>query len=366
MIEWRGITCCAALVAMLTGCGDKVRQVAGPPDGPPGYGWRLAGLTSQGESGGWRFVQMVNVGSYLYALADSGQLFEGKQGSMSWTRLQLPDTAFGWVLASDSTHLYVGTHGKAKLFRYAPGGSFEDMGLPWTGLNKLSGLSFYQGRPIVSIYQTNSKFWKCYRWTGADWLEWKGAFGVHDSTTWDPWIVGQEWKGWFYAGSNSSGVWRRKDGDTAWEEVPRPAIIEPGSFSKHPRCMQLWNDSLFVGDEVAALYRVNIDGSYESYRNRRVPADSGLLEIPAQLFTIGVARDRLLTAGWYSAIPLVYSRRTRHWQYVSDETWCYKVDGWKYCPGGPATMSLVTVGDTLYALGTNNVMKFPVSELPAE
>jgi len=355
------------LSAVLCGCGDKVRQIAGPVEGPPVYGWRLAGLASNGAKGGWRFVQLVNVGTHLYALGDSGQVFEGQQGSLTWNRLQLPDTAFGWVLAADSSNLYVGTRGKAKLFRYAPGGSFQDMGLPWTGLNKVNGISFYQGRPIVSVYQTNSLFWKCYRWTGADWSEWKGAFGTDDSTTWDPWLEGKEWKGWFYAGSNASGVWRRKDGDTAWEEVPRPLAVMSRSFpDRHPRTLQIWQDSLFVGYETNALYRYNLDGSYVDYRNRQTPADTGIIEIPVQLFTVGVANDHLLTAGWYSAIPLLYSRKTRHWKYVSDDSWCYKVNGSKVCPGGPATMSLVTVGDTLYACGTNNIMKFPIAELPEE
>jgi hypothetical protein len=354
------------VAAGFSACTDNSRQIAGPAEGPPGYGWRLAGLTSNGAKGGWRFVQLVNVGTHLYALGDSGQVFEGQQGSLTWNRLQLPDTAFGWVLAVDSTHLYVGTREDARIFRYAPGGLVEDMRLPWTGLKDVDGLSFYQGKPICSIYQKNSLFWKCYRWTGSDWSEWKGAFGTDDSTTWDPWLVGQEWKGWFYAGTNASGVWRRKDGDTAWEEVPRPVAVNSTVADKQPRSFQIWGDSLFIGFQVNSLFRINLDGSYVDYRNRQTPADTGILEIPVQLFAVGVANDHLLTAGWYSAIPLLYSRKTRHWKYVSDDSWCYKVNGSKVCPGGPATMSLVTVGDTLYACGTNNIMKFPIAELPEE
>lgn len=309
---------------------------------------------------------MVNVGPHLFVLSDSGRVFEGLQGSSSWTPLALPDTAFGWVLAADSGALYIGTKGDARLFQYSPGGSIVDMKLPKVGLNKVNGISFFRGKPICSIYQTNSEFWKCFRWNGTQWQEWPGAFGTTPSTTWDPWIVGTEWNGWFYAGSNQSGVWRRRDGDSTWQEVPRPTPLGRTVPSAQPRAFQLWNDSLFVGYEVAAIHRFNPDGSAVSYQNRQIPMDSTLIELPAQLFTVAVANDHLLTSGWYSAIPLLYSRRTRHWKYVSADSWCYRKSGNLVCPGGPATMSLVTVGDTLYALGTNNVMKIPVSELPDE
>lgn len=204
------------------------------------------------------------------------------------------------------------------------------------------------------------------RWTGSQWQEWPGVFGTQDSTTWDPWVVGVDWNGWFYAGSNEDGLWRRRDGDSSWQEVSRPLGYQRTIPDKQPRCFQIWNDSLFVGYQYMNLVRFNLDNSYVDYQNRQSPSDTGILDVPAQLYTLGLAGDHLLTAGWYSAIPLLYSRRTRHWQYVSADSWCYQKGGSQYCPGGPATMSLVTIGDTLYACGTNNVMKIPIAELPAE
>lgn len=356
------------VVAGLVACSDNARKVVAPADGPPPYGWRMAGLTGneQDSSVLW---QMVAIGSDLFVRNGYGQLFQGRQGSNQWKTITLPDSLrMTWMFA-DSSGLYLGSIKTGTLFRLNPAsGQVEAFptgyGSPWV----IVGIARYGNRILVSVKDSKTRRdWTTLLWDGSRFAEWKGHFGENDSTNWDAWQDAVEWKGWFYAASKESGLWRRKDGDTAWQEVPRPlAVYERTSRDRQPRCFQIWNDSLFVGFETASLYRINLDGSAVDYHNRQTPADTGILELPASLYTVGLAGDHLLTAGWYSAVPLWYSRRTRHWNYVSVESWCYRKDGDLVCPGGQATYSLVTVGDTLYAMGTNNVMKIPVSELPPE
>lgn len=355
------------LLVVLVGCSDKARQVAGPLDGPPANGWRLAGLSGneQDSSVLW---QMVAVGPNLFARNGYGRLFQGRQGSNEWKPVPLPDSLrITWMYA-DSIALYLGSWKTGTLFRFDP--TSQQLDALQTGYTSpwlIVGIARYGSQILVSVKNSGTNTdWTTLRWDGSKFTEWPGQFGTHDSTTWDAWQDGIEWKGWFYAASKGSGLWRRKEGDSAWQEVPRPSAVNSTTADKQPRCFQIWEDSLFVGYEVNSLYRINLDGSYVDYRNRQTSADSGILEIPVQLYALGLAGDHLLTAGWYSAIPLLYSRRTRHWKYVSADSWCYRKNGDQVCPAGQATYSLVTVGDTLYALGTANVMKIPVSELPAE
>ncbi len=348
-------------------CSDNIRQVAGPVDGPPNHGWRLAGLSAneQDSSVLW---QMVAIGSDLLVRNGRDQLFQCRQGSKDWKQIPLPDSLRMTWMYGDSSGLYMGSDRTGTLFRYNPSsGRLEAFqtgyGSPWV----IIGIARYGSRILTSVKNSKTnRDWTTLVWDGSHFTEWPGHFGKYDSTNWDAWQDGLEWKGAFYASSKESGLWCRKDGDTAWQEVPRPISIGQTVHDKQPRCFQIWHDSLFVGYEVMALYRFNEDGSSVSYQNRKIPGDSSLQEIPVQLYTLGLAGDHLLTAGWYSAIPMLYSRRTRHWQYVSPESWCYQKNGDNYCPAGQATYSLVTVGDTLYALGTSNVMKIPIAELPAE
>ncbi len=311
--------------------------------------------------------QMVAVGTNLFVRNEYGQLFQGRQGSAEWKSVPLPDSLKMTWMYGDSANLYLGSKKTGALFRFDPASGRVDAfptgyGSPWM----IVGIARYGTNILISVKNSNNKKeWTTLQWDGATFSEWPGRFGATSPTDGDAWQDGIEWNGWFYAASSEKGLWRRRGGDSAWQEVPKPTAVNSRVVDHHPRCFQIWNDSLFVGYDMGSLFKINLDGTSVDYHAQFKLADSTLLPLPGG-FPVAVAGGRLLMVPWYSPIPLLYSSRTKLWTFVGYDSWCHGENGASVCPGGDATNSLVAVGDTLYALGTGNVMKIPLSELAAE
>lgn len=178
-------------------------------------------------------------------------------------------------------------------------------------------------------------------------------------------MLGQvlEFGGYLYGFNYYYGVYRYRDGDTAWESLSSPRG-RSGSEYEYASILATHNGHLFLGytDYEDGLYRMNDDGTWTLMTPR---SDSlSLTEAPRDIRALESYRGRLYMGGTNYSTPKVWTPTDSTNPKFGD--WRNLPDGW--CRSdvygcGYQTWGIMGVGDTLYAIGWGFAAKVPLVEI---
>ncbi|MCQ2107344.1 MAG: hypothetical protein MJZ05_01105 [Fibrobacter sp.] len=390
---------------ILFACSDEppVSQVPENYDDRPDFGWRkgdfIPVLHDSKMYGGlesiyhvddriilvdnhWSSNQYTSPGSVTY----TPRVFASKIGSTHWDTLKTSE----WIryVYGDSTGLYAGTQLSGKVLKYDFDRSIWDelYKLPFDSLAyyNVYGIAIYQGRPIVcfagyedSTDKRNETIKIAYKMqTDTGWAD---ITYDYDSTREYPmqFNKGVELNGKLYTISGDRGMWRY---DGSWKRMAK--IPQPDWATWIPA----YDTSDIALDIVVHREKIYVIGEksssdvleYDEALDRWNPIDSvietndssyGHLthpNTPSNRFSLASDGKHLFVSGSNPPWPYVYMGDYGA-PYGNEEKGWREVEG-NFCPNNiclahGSTYDMIAVGDTLYAVNKEALLKFPLKDL---